>query len=361
MKTMSTLTEMWETRPPRIPSEQGGHGHVAGVSEGIAVRYQIDPTIVRIVFVVLALFGGGVAAYLAAWSVMPKYSVPVAPIQALFNSDYPRERRHGWWLLIFFIIFSGVLGAGLSELLGSTTLLALALLVAGWWALHRKEPAPPAGLITPNQEQDMTQPQQPPRYTRPQPTPDLSGITPAEGYAYPPGRTTPPSWDPLGTAPFAWDLPEPGTAAPPPRRKARVWPWVALGLGSIMAVGALGIGVLLAVVNIDYEYDGGAVGEVSHAPVSAANLQTTYAGGSGDTTVNLSGLEQLNEAHNVVVSGGVGQLEVHLPASVPVELTCEGGLGESNCTSGSYNENAGGEPLHLTVNSGVGETIVHTE
>src|SRR5436190_589092 len=34
----------------------------------------------------------------------------------------------------------------------------------------------------------------------------------------------PPSWDPLGAAPFAWDLPEPAPAAPapPPKRRAPV-------------------------------------------------------------------------------------------------------------------------------------------
>ena len=34
--------------------------------------------------------------------------------------------------------------------------------------------------------------------------------------AGPYGRTEPPSWDPLGAAPFAWDLPEPATPPEPP-------------------------------------------------------------------------------------------------------------------------------------------------
>ncbi|MGD7002768.1 PspC domain-containing protein [Corynebacterium halotolerans] len=354
---MNTLTQMWETRPPRIPSEQGGHGHVAGVCEGIAVRYQIDPTLVRISFVVLALFGGGVAAYIAAWLIMPRYGVPVAPVQALFKPEYRKERRQGWWLLIFFIIFSGVFGAGLNEFFGSTTLVALGLTALGWWGLHRKEPVPPAGLITPTQEQQMTQPMYP---HQSQPTPDLSGITPAEGYNYPRGRTTPPAWDPLGTAPFAWDLPKPAPAQPP-KRKARVWPWVALGFGSIVAVGALGVAAIFAVSNIDYQYDGGAVGDTSFSPVTADQLQDTYHGNIGETTVDLRGLEQLNAEEVVTVEGGVGQLEVWLPEAVPVELTCESGLGDSNCTTGSYNEDAPGAPLVLRIESGIGETIVNTE
>lgn len=356
---MSTLTQMWDTRPPRIPTEQGGRGHVAGVCEGIAVRYQVDPTIVRIAFVVLGVFGGGIAAYLAAWLIMPKYSVPVAPAQALFKPEYPRERRQGWWLLIFFIIFSGVFGAGLSEFFGSTTLVALGLTGLAWWALHRKEPVPPAGLITPTKEQDMTQQRYP---DQPQPTPDLSGITPVEGYNYPPGRTTPPAWDPLGTAQFAWDLPEPTPVQPPAKRKGRVWPWVALGIGSVLTVGALGVAAVVAVFStIDYQYDGGAVGDTSHAPTVAAELLDTYPGHIGETRVDFSGLTQLTETENVVISGGVGELEVWLPAEVPVQLECDAGIGETNCTAGSYNEDAEGETLWLTINSGVGETIVHTE
>src|SRR5690625_5485829 len=35
--------EMWASRPVRLPSDQGGGGKIAGVAEGIAVRYQIDP------------------------------------------------------------------------------------------------------------------------------------------------------------------------------------------------------------------------------------------------------------------------------------------------------------------------------
>jgi phage shock protein C len=45
---------------------------IAGVCEGIADSYDLDPTIVRLGFVLLALFHGvGIVAYLALWIVMP--------------------------------------------------------------------------------------------------------------------------------------------------------------------------------------------------------------------------------------------------------------------------------------------------
>jgi phage shock protein C len=49
-------------------------GMIAGVAAGIAETYDIDPTLVRLAFVALAIISGGLAilAYLAAALVMPR-------------------------------------------------------------------------------------------------------------------------------------------------------------------------------------------------------------------------------------------------------------------------------------------------
>ena len=47
---------------------------VAGVAGGLADYFDIDPTIVRILFVLLALFGGGflgILIYIVLWIIMP--------------------------------------------------------------------------------------------------------------------------------------------------------------------------------------------------------------------------------------------------------------------------------------------------
>lgn len=49
MATRSTLTEMWDTRPPRIPRDQGGKAVIGDVCEGIGMRYRIDPTFIRVI------------------------------------------------------------------------------------------------------------------------------------------------------------------------------------------------------------------------------------------------------------------------------------------------------------------------
>src|SRR5438270_1566203 len=55
---------------------------VAGVCAGIAQRWNLDLTLVRVVAVVLALFSGvGVAAYIGAWLLTPSTDGP-APLTA---------------------------------------------------------------------------------------------------------------------------------------------------------------------------------------------------------------------------------------------------------------------------------------
>jgi phage shock protein PspC (stress-responsive transcriptional regulator) len=52
---------------------------IAGVCGGFAEYLEIDPTLVRLLWVALIFFGGwGVIAYLVAWIVMPLESEPRA-------------------------------------------------------------------------------------------------------------------------------------------------------------------------------------------------------------------------------------------------------------------------------------------
>ena len=46
---------------------------VAGVCGGLAKRFNVDPTLVRVLFLVLGIFGGaGVVLYIAMWIIVPK-------------------------------------------------------------------------------------------------------------------------------------------------------------------------------------------------------------------------------------------------------------------------------------------------
>ena len=57
----------------RLLQRNTREGKIGGVAAGLADYFDIDPTIVRLAFVLLVFAGGfGIAAYLVAWLVMPE-------------------------------------------------------------------------------------------------------------------------------------------------------------------------------------------------------------------------------------------------------------------------------------------------
>lgn len=56
-----TLLDMWNTRPVRQRSGRT----IAGVCTGIGRRYDVDPTLVKVAFVVAAMFGGSGIFYIS--------------------------------------------------------------------------------------------------------------------------------------------------------------------------------------------------------------------------------------------------------------------------------------------------------
>ena len=82
----STLREMWDTRPTR-PREGR---QIAGVAAAIARRYDIDPVLVRVGFVVAAFYGIGAALYIAGWVLLPDEPGPALP---------GRRSRKAWLLI----------------------------------------------------------------------------------------------------------------------------------------------------------------------------------------------------------------------------------------------------------------------
>jgi phage shock protein C len=50
-----------------------GHKKIAGVCAGLGKYFNVDPTIIRIVFLLTTVFWGfGIIAYLIFWAAMPK-------------------------------------------------------------------------------------------------------------------------------------------------------------------------------------------------------------------------------------------------------------------------------------------------
>ncbi|ALC05083.1 hypothetical protein CDES_03150 [Corynebacterium deserti GIMN1.010] len=351
---------MWLTRPVRIPSKQGGNAKVAGVCEGIGVRYQVDPVLIRLFFVVTGVFGAGVVAYLVAWMVMPRYSVPLSPIEALWTPGHPQERTHGWWLLIAFLVFSGAIGSGAAKLFGPAAVLTYLALFGMWWILHKRHPVPPRGLLTngyvPLKEDTMNHDD-----LYPQPQPDLSTIKPVDGYRAPFAQQAPesPMWDPLAQSHYdAWNM---ELAPAEPEKKRRVWPWVVGGLVGTGAVMVVGAGIVISQLDpVYFEEDTTGIGDVYLAPTNA-ELKDSYASGVGEINVDLSNLTTLDSVQNVQISSGIGEVKVTLPEDVPISLICSSGIGSSNCDVGDLearNAELDGPMLNIFVSSGIGDVDV---
>lgn len=91
---------------------------VGGVCGGLAQTYNIDPTLVRLGFVALALLGGGAGLliYLVLWLVMPT-----------IGADSPAER-----VLVGVTGGSTVAGEGRNRTLGLVLIGVGTLLLASW-------------------------------------------------------------------------------------------------------------------------------------------------------------------------------------------------------------------------------------
>jgi hypothetical protein len=190
----------------------------------------------------------------------------------------------------------------------------------------------------------------------------------------------PPSWDPLGAAPFAWDLPEPGPATPPapPKRRRAPVSLVTLGLALLAGAGTgvvlltsgvagvptfpVLLGVVAAVLGLGLVVGSflragrglipfavlvslliwGALsapwhrfgpedgfGELKAAPTTVAQLQPEYRRGAGDVTLDLRGLDLSGTGDvRTAIDVGAGDAEVRLPANADVTFTGEAGLGD---------------------------------
>lgn len=379
-----TLREFWAHRPvrPRAGRKLGG------VATGIALRYRIDPVIVRIAFVALALSGGvGLPLYLAGWLLLPEEGDEVSPLEALTNKG-SSSMSHGQTVLLG-VLMLPTIAITLGSNSGFQVFVTLAATVAGVYLLQKNR-----GHLQPA---TLTDP-----------------AAPAVPLA--PGA---PAWDPLGAAPFAWDLPEPAPApqAQPPaprQRKPRVglltmgvatlvvaasaiagaWvPWftVAHSIGLVIAVLAAGLligsftgggrGLIwllipLSVVGfgmtaIDFDGSPTRLSSYNETPKSVSDLRDRYETSVGSVQLDL---RQLPDSGSVktAIEVELGEVRVHVPKNADVTYRCEASsIGELDClgkrAEGSsvdvsgrdLGENGeGGLKIELDVQASVGEVRV---
>jgi phage shock protein PspC (stress-responsive transcriptional regulator) len=401
-----TLKDFWATRPRRSLRDR----KIAGVAAGIAQRYHIDPVVVRIGFVVAALCNGaGLLIYLLGWLLLAREDDEVSPAEALVTKGRSSTST-GLTVLLCVLLLptSGFFAGG-----GFPMISGVVLSVGALYLLHRNRghlgrsacSAAPAHDTAPAYQATATEP--------------MSTTPHATSQDIPPVVPTPPAWDPLGAAPFAWDLPEPGQAVQPPpeppapRRRTRVGA-ITFGLALLVAgaaviagrgsswftaphviglvVGVLGLGLVagsivgggrgliglvipLSVVGVlltqvspqNWQH----VGDIATQPTSLEQVQSRYDTGAGSIDLNLDSLPSSGTVHTSI-DVGVGSATVQVPRNADVEAMCSSGIGHVSCLGEESNGNnpsrrvkdngldgPGGLKIVLDVHSGVGDVAVN--
>ncbi|RRO12873.1 PspC domain-containing protein [Saccharopolyspora rhizosphaerae] len=381
-----TLRDFWATRPVRPRSG----AKAAGVSAAIARRYGVDPILVRVTFVVLFCYGGaGFVLYLLGWLLFPKEAPPLP------GQTTPSREPTETWIAVLLVL---LLVPAVMWMVGTLAVLGLLAGPVALYFLHRNQ----------GHRQVTGTSNPPPEAT---PTGENTWVYPGTAAQ----QQTPPAWDPLGAAPFAWDLPEPQEPEPPePEGRRHRWfnpaallvaflgaavvgslggpayfvAATALGLlGTAMVLGAfLHVGrwpVLIAVplalvalvtsVVHHFQINGDlTVGDLSVTPVEVVDVQPLYDRSAGTIELDLTDLRiSTGQVVHTSAAVGAGTVLVQVPPTVDVRATCGADVGAVNCLdrqaqgqgaqqviSDQGVDGPGGGELVLTATAGTGNVEV---
>jgi phage shock protein PspC (stress-responsive transcriptional regulator)/predicted membrane protein len=364
---------------------------IAGVASGLADYLNIDPVIVRVLFVILAFAGGGgILAYVALWILTPEADGP-APFRDI------DDRGVVFWVAIGLLVLGGLalIGTVMPPLSGIVwPLLLIGAGVALWRSDQVRNPRartatawpatapassaptanPPTGPSDTPQETsamatdtDTTERMTPPAAATTSLT-DEHG-SPAAGGTEPPTPPTPPA-PPVQAPP-----PPDGWSATHHRRRSSVgrvtlalalvtagvlaalvqagvlalatseviaWVLVVVAAGLLLSAfvgrarGLIWLGALVLVPALLFsslvETTGidarDGVGERSIRPTAITAVEDNYRYGVGQLTLDLRDLDLDTDEVVSTASLGIGQLVVWVPADATVEVTYAVGLGE---------------------------------
>ena len=381
--------DMSETTTPEMPT--GGAASrpqrlvrtpdrkIAGVAAGIGHYLGVDPTIVRIAFILLAFVGGiGILLYLVCWLVMPKGEISV------------RGDAHGvdpWTIAALAALALGV-GLlfgwhGFDD--GFQVVAGLALIGGGIWLLVRDDPS--GGPSVP-----ATAPPPPPASAPPEgavPVGPGSVESPVETYgaegaapAAPSSRRGPITAGVLSLLSIGVALVIAGSLSGWFDASASVVLAAALvvvGAGLVLAsvvgrarwlfvVGFVLACALLTAAAVEPLIEDG-VGEKTFSPATLVGLESKYDHGIGDLTVDLRNVPLDGKTRRVEVELGIGSLLVLVPRaqSLVVDAHVDAGkisLPDGRTTNGwdeslRYARGAAGQgALVIDVEMGFGDVQV---
>ncbi|MFV8382464.1 hypothetical protein [Corynebacterium hindlerae] len=180
---------------------------------------------------------------------------------------------------------------------------------------------------------------------------------------------TPPSWDPLGAAPFAWDLPDPN-ASTYAAKSSNPFKWVfriliGIALAFILAIAGVATigGTVLAAMNDDY-VSGEPAFEDSKEDrdvyvANVGNLKRHHEFGDNDVDFDLSNVGPLDEKRTVTITHGSGDLNLTLPDDTRVRIRHSDKTDPLAQGEEIYNLDADGKTLTVKVISNGGELNIN--
>jgi phage shock protein PspC (stress-responsive transcriptional regulator) len=319
----------------RLLQRNTREGKIGGVAAGLADYFDIDPTIVRLAFVLLVFAGGfGIAAYLVAWLVMPEgdgASTGVARRPADDSNRWPLGLAIlavgavalvgtiGFWWIDEFVLWPFVLiAAGIGLLL---------------WRRDEQRRTPPAAPAPPAAST-----------AGPRVDPLAETTEPTRVLAAPPdesGRRLPVGWITLGVIALSAIVAGVLDATGAVDVSARWFLVYAFGVAAAGIVAGALFGrvigpALLAVVLAGSLAVAWAVdvpvrwssGDRTVTPVTASELDDEYRLGAGTLVLDLRRLELGGTTRTVEASVSVGKLLVLTPAGAITEIDGHASLGE---------------------------------
>jgi phage shock protein PspC (stress-responsive transcriptional regulator) len=386
---------------PALRRTTGDANVLGGVAAGIARSLGIDPILVRVTFVVLAIFGGsGIVLYLAGWVFIPEDGRAESAGERFFRDHNALAIGAGVVALVFIIgpmLAWGLWGDGP----GFGGIVLLFLVIAGVVALTRRG-GPPAQEPGPHVPADAPTSQPATAMGSAAPAPATSPAGPGSPTLALPSTPPPPPPAPreksvLGRLTFGLTVLVAGTL-------------IALDLGGVISVsavtvlavslgvvslgllvgafvgrsrGLIALGVTLVLVLVplaalptDVPWNTGAgVGERVYRVTSEQDLGSEYALGAGSLTLDLRRLEVTGPT-SIDASVGLGELTVLLPpdltvaadadvavgtVTLPDEASVDGvDLARTWVQLGVPGAYPPGASLDLTLSAGLGEITIDT-
>lgn len=449
--------DWWSRRPRRSGTDR----KIAGVAGGVGRAFGVDPVLIRVAFVILTIFGGfGFTLYVLGWLLLPADGDEVSPAEALLGRGRSATApvlavglaivalisimsMFSWGLPFWPLVIVGVVGVLIARNRakqckgkGSTPpwvdQWAAKATESGrswgaqaeqWVARQPWSGAPSGQQAQPQSQQQAQSPfEQPAFWDEHEPgdaDPNRVNLRKDAGPQQAPGEptpATPPSWDPLGVAPFAWDLPEPAAPPPPPAPRrgrgvigritlgmvllvgglatigsiqgwwALSWAGIAAVALTIVAVGLfigslrgqgsslIGPGIFLSLVTLALTITGingtTGYGQQTWVPTTMAAAEQEFELNGGQGTLDLRQLDvRAGQTVDTDVTVRAGQATVIVPGDTDVNLTCTANAGEIDClgirkdgldqeittTQAGSSDNG---TINLTVHVGAGQATV---